>query len=55
MTSVSPTSRMHVARRAYRAHNTSSTLFRTIFGGLNGRHLLAAQKYLSEQQGRLPL
>lgn len=30
-------------------------LFFTIFGGLNGLHFVAAQKYLSEQQGRSPL
>ena len=36
-------------------YNVSTKLFFTIRGGVNGLHLLAAQKYLSEQHGKLPL
>jgi hypothetical protein len=38
-----------------RPYKTPTKLFLTIFGGVNGRHLLAAQKYLSEQHGKFPL
>lgn len=37
------------------AYKMSRKLFFTILGGVKGRHLLAAQKYLSEQHGRFPL
>jgi hypothetical protein len=38
-----------------RPYKTSPKLFFTILGGVNGLHLLAAQKYLSEQHGKFPL